>query len=276
MNNTLQEEISELLAKIVLPEKMGILFSADSPLDKPVHGMPRLNVLLAKQMLFRLYEKGRLFEQRLEAPAFYYCTASGYQWAVGDSKQERRAISFCYFKEYIRVVIFNSRNDIIYYHTPEPLSPAGFKLIEALESLQQEGTSLELLGQLMRTLFSITVNQIRNMKGQNSLRLNRNWGRINAYLRAHRKESLSREKIALMFHLSPGSLSRLAKKYTGMEFSKLRNLYKLELADELLRSTDMTIEEIAEECGFNYTSYFHRCFLEHFGMTPKKRRESLI
>ena len=93
MNNTLQEEISELLAKIVLPEKMGILFSADSPLDKPVHGMPRLNVLLAKQMLFRLYEKGRLFEQLLEAPAFYYCTASGYQWAVGDSKQERRAIS---------------------------------------------------------------------------------------------------------------------------------------------------------------------------------------
>ena len=44
-------------------------------------------------------------------------------------------------------------------------------------------------------------------------------------------------------------------------------------ADELLRSTDLNIDEIADECGFNYTSYFHRCYLEHFGITPKKRRE---
>lgn len=274
MNNDLHQEVADQLSRIVLPEDLGVLYSADSPLDKPVHGMPRLNLLLKGDMRFKLYEKGSFFVQQLEAPAFYYCSAPGYQWSTGNSDEGRQCVSFCYYRDYIRVVIYNAKDDIIYYHTLEPLSPAGFKLLEAMESLQQEKCSAEILLSLMRTLFAVTVKQISQSEGQGGHRISRNWNRINSYLRAHRAESLSREKVAAVFHLSPGSLSRLARKNAGMEFSKLRTLYKLELADELLRSTDMTIEEIAETCGFNYTSYFHRCFLNHFSVTPKKRRES--
>ena len=268
-----QQEIAEILSEITLPEKMEYLYSSDSPLDKPVHGIPRLNLLVKESLHFQLYENGKFFHQQLDAPAFYYCTASGYQWAAEGPEQERQAISFCYFKEYIRVVIVHSATDVIYYHSPQPLSSGGFMLLEALEHLQQESAPGEVVLHLMKALFSVTVDQLCNMEGNYAPRLNRNWEKINSYLRAHRTENLSREKLAELFHLSPGSLSRLAKKYTGMEFSRLRLIYKLELADELLHSTDMTADEIAARCGFNYTSYFYRCFNNHFGVTPRQRRE---
>ena len=134
----------------------------------------------------------------------------------------------------------------------------------------------EIMITLLKTLFSLTVAQLENDPcSEPARRLNQTWSRVNAYLRAHRTENLSREKIASLFRISPGFLSRLAKRYTGMKFSKLRTVYKLELADELLRSTDMNIDEIADECGFNYTSHFHRCYRDHFGITPRRRRDTL-
>lgn len=275
LNNTQQHEIAEILGKITLPEKMEFLYSSDSPLDKPVHGMPRLNLLLDKSLDFQLYEKGKFFSRQLDAPAFYYCSASGYQWANDSEERARQAVSFCYFKEYIRVVIFNSADDILYYHSPSPLSAGGSKLLEALEHLHSESAPPAVLLSLMKSLFTVTVQQLREHQGEYAPRFSFSWGRINAYLRAHREEDLSREKVAALFHISPGSLSRLAKKNTGMEYSKVRLLYKLELADELLRSTELTTDEIASRCGFNYTSYFYRCFYKHFGITPRKRRETL-
>jgi len=273
-NDDLKSDVMEELLRIELPEKMGLLYSHESPLDKPVHGMPRLNVLLENTMVFRLWKEGRICEYRLEAPAFYYCTADGFQWAV-DSNQPRKAVSFCYFREYIRVVIYRSKSDITCYHSTCPLSPGAWQLIEAVETLHKEAPGAEeRLIPLLKALFDLTCFQLGNdPRTEPKRRLNRTWNRINTYLRAHRTENLSREKIASLFQLSPGSLSRLAKKYTGMKFSKLRIVYKLELADELLRSTDLNIDEIADECGFNYTSYFHRCYLEYFGITPKRRRE---
>lgn len=271
-----QQEIAEILSKIILPEKVEYLYSSASPLDKPVHGIPRLNLLLKEHLNLQLYENGKFFHRQLEAPCFYYCTASGYQWAAEGPEQERQAISFCYFKEYIRVVIVHSATDVIYYHSPLPLSSGGFMLLEALEHLQQESAPREVVLHLMKALFTLTVDQICNMEGNYAPRLNRNWEKINSYLRAHRAENISREKLAEQFHLSPGSLSRMAKKYTGMEFTRLRLIYKLELADELLRSTDMTADEIAARCGFNYTSYFYRCFYHHFGITPRQRREGNV
>lgn len=275
MNNEQQQKIVEFINNIVLPEKMEFLFTSDSPLDKPVHGIPRLNLLWENSFELQLYEKGNFFNRLLDAPAFYYCTASGYQWANESHDQDRKVLSFCYFKEYIRAVLRNSAEDIIWYHTPGPLSPGGFQLLAALEKLQQESAPPEVLLSLMKSLFAVTVKQLQEIRGEHSPRFNSNWDRINVYLRAHRAENISRDKLAALFHLSPGSLSRLAKQHTGMEFSKLRLLYRLELADELLRSTDLTTEEIAARCGFKYTSYFYRCFYNHFGITPRKRRNNL-
>lgn len=48
--------------------------------------------------------------------------------------------------------------------------------------------------------------------------------------------------------------------------------YKMSLAEQLLKNTDKSILEIAELCGYDYTSHFCTAFKRRFGKSPKKIR----
>lgn len=51
---------------------------------------------------------------------------------------------------------------------------------------------------------------------------------------------------------------------------------RLMYAAELLGSTDMSISQIAEQCGYDSDSYFMRQFKQHRGCTPTEYRRSLL
>ncbi|MEO1836931.1 MAG: helix-turn-helix transcriptional regulator, partial [Akkermansiaceae bacterium] len=44
--------------------------------------------------------------------------------------------------------------------------------------------------------------------------------------------------------------------------------------EELLRSSDKTVETIAEEAGFEHPNYLHQVFRQRYGMTPNQFRQS--
>ena len=46
---------------------------------------------------------------------------------------------------------------------------------------------------------------------------------------------------------------------------------RLARADELLRTTDMTIQQVALELGFSSPGYFTKCYKEYFGHLPSAR-----
>lgn len=71
---------------------------------------------------------------------------------------------------------------------------------------------------------------------------------------------------------SPTHLRRLFR--TGLGISPKRYLLerRLQRAAELLRSTDHTVQQVAEACGFESLSYFHRRFKTRFGCTPVEFR----
>ncbi|MDO4994698.1 MAG: helix-turn-helix domain-containing protein [Bacteroidales bacterium] len=62
---------------------------------------------------------------------------------------------------------------------------------------------------------------------------------------------------------------RQANGQTPTDF--LRNI-RLDRAAELLRTTDRSVNEVADLVGFSYASYFTRCFKERFGVAPKDYR----
>lgn len=47
---------------------------------------------------------------------------------------------------------------------------------------------------------------------------------------------------------------------------------RVEAAVSLLRTTDLSIQEIGRQCGFDSPSYFGKVFREHMEMTPKDYR----
>ncbi|MFH5185078.1 helix-turn-helix domain-containing protein [Paenibacillus sp. TAB 01] len=86
-------------------------------------------------------------------------------------------------------------------------------------------------------------------------------------------EELSLESIAEAEHLSSYALSRMFKQHVGINFIDYLTEIRLEKAKELLCSTDLKLNEVAERVGYQH-SYFSRIFKKNVGMTPSKYRDN--
>lgn len=94
------------------------------------------------------------------------------------------------------------------------------------------------------------------------------------YIEAHYTEAITQNEIAKVVYLTPGHLSRLFKKETGVSINQYVNDRRLAQAKELLISTDVSINEVALRSGFGSSSYFITSFRKLTGETPQKFREN--
>lgn len=78
--------------------------------------------------------------------------------------------------------------------------------------------------------------------------------------------------IAEDFHQSLPVLSRMIKKCTGYTFQELLMRKRFQKAIMFLVETELPVEEIALNVGYENQSYFYRQFKARYGMTPKQYR----
>lgn len=86
------------------------------------------------------------------------------------------------------------------------------------------------------------------------------------------EQNVSLDMLAQSMNYSAAYLSRLIKKNTGQSFSELLLDLRLKKSMELLRLTDMRINDIAAKAGYNDVSYFISIFKKCTGVTPKEWR----
>ncbi len=72
--------------------------------------------------------------------------------------------------------------------------------------------------------------------------------------------------------ISMSRLSHLFKDETGLTVKNYRLDQRLDLAAEMLASTDLPIKEIAYAAGYHHTSSFARAFKTHFSLSPNRYR----
>lgn len=60
----------------------------------------------------------------------------------------------------------------------------------------------------------------------------------------------------------------------GTGFIEYLNDYRLTMAERLLKSSDASVLEIAEQSGFDNLSYFNRIFKRKYGISPGKWRSA--
>lgn len=65
---------------------------------------------------------------------------------------------------------------------------------------------------------------------------------------------------------------RTCKTITGLTPSEYINQIRIEYAAHLLRSDEVSIDEVIESCGFDNNSYFYRLFKRQYGVTPRQYR----
>ena len=96
-----------------------------------------------------------------------------------------------------------------------------------------------------------------------------------AYINDHLKDGISMKEMAGLCHLSPSYFSRTFNRETGESFANYINRRKIALAKELLRETNKSISQIAEETGYINISNFIAVFKRLEGVTPSVYRQHM-
>lgn len=86
-------------------------------------------------------------------------------------------------------------------------------------------------------------------------------------------ENLSNEQfgvseLAEAMDMSRSNLLRKIKKQTKLSVSQFIRQVRLQQGLELLKQNSLTVSEISYQVGFGSTSYFIKCFREHYGHSP--------
>ncbi|MDT8306151.1 MAG: response regulator [Anaerolineae bacterium] len=84
---------------------------------------------------------------------------------------------------------------------------------------------------------------------------------------------LSLTAVADAVSLSPSHLSALFKEETGVTYMQHVTMLRIKKAQELLATTDQSVESVAHSVGYPNATNFYRRFRSEAGMTPGSYRE---
>ncbi|PLR69022.1 hypothetical protein CYJ36_00730 [Bacillus sp. UMB0893] len=110
----------------------------------------------------------------------------------------------------------------------------------------------------LRYFEEITVNQQMNI--------------CTKYITNHYQNDLTAKTVADQINISVPYFCKLFKKETGRSFVEYVTFVRLQRAVWMLRHTDKTIEQIADELGFNTPNYFSSTFKKYVSITPSEYR----
>lgn len=96
---------------------------------------------------------------------------------------------------------------------------------------------------------------------------------ISLYIQDNIKNDLSLKKMCVDLGYSYNYISGIFRKNFGINFSAYANQIRLEGAAEMLKFTDKTSAEIANDCGFSTIRNFNISFRKQFGMSPKEYKK---
>ena len=92
------------------------------------------------------------------------------------------------------------------------------------------------------------------------------------YIINHCNEQLSLESVAETFYVNKCYLSRIFKEVTSFTINEYINVHRINNAQMLLTDTDLSITEIALQCGYESLTYFEKVFKTYREISPLKYR----
>lgn len=155
-----------------------------------------------------------------------------------------------------------------FYHTSAAPTPALRKLLHLLAEVDDETAGAD----LARALFRLTRGFLANDNRSRTGKAERTFQEIRQYMSENFSLPLTREETAAYFQLNPNYLSRLFRQRSGSSFSEILRSMRLEHAAFLLRATDLLVDEITLQCGYQSTPFFTSAFHRHFGLPPGQYR----
>lgn len=145
-----------------------------------------------------------------------------------------------------------------------------------LDKMQQISTLLSILSMLNS---DENRKQLSSIPYSSTSWSNNNQTKINetiSYILGHLDKKLTVNELAERTSMVPQSFCRWFKKASGNSFITFLNTARIEMACQLLLTTEMPIRQIAFDCGFESLSHFNRTFKNTKDRSPRNFRNYLI
>lgn len=176
--------------------------------------------------------------------------------------------------------IFEKKKTIItHYHKGLPYYEILYSCIQEIDFLcehQPPYYEVALKSIWLRFFYTVLSNHhtLPTTTSSDSLILTRTKEAI-LYIQKHYEEPLTPDDLALYLGISTSHFMRFFKQSTSMTCTQYVNHYRLIIGSKLLRTTEDSILDISNSCGFSSLSYFNRLFKKQFGVTPSDYRRGI-
>ncbi len=96
------------------------------------------------------------------------------------------------------------------------------------------------------------------------------------FLQEHLSDpDLSTQMTAEHFHISDNTLQKIIKSQTGRTFAEYVEEGRIRKAIQLLKTTNLSVESIALECGFSSYNSMYKVFKRRYNLSPKAVAETM-
>ncbi|MBO7353071.1 MAG: helix-turn-helix transcriptional regulator, partial [Lachnospiraceae bacterium] len=138
------------------------------------------------------------------------------------------------------------------------------------ENNMPDGYTSEILLLLMKQFL---IDLVRRGTVMNDfVRSNDSFGRdietVIRYISENYSKPLTLEEAAASINLAPTYFSRKFKNVTGSNFRDFVISIRIRQASQMLLTTDDSVTEISQKCGFSSANYFKDCFRRIMGQSP--------
>ncbi|MFB5269175.1 response regulator [Paenibacillus enshidis] len=97
-----------------------------------------------------------------------------------------------------------------------------------------------------------------------------------AWIAENLSKDLTIQAIADHVYMNPSYFMRYFKMHTGLTILDYVTKLRMEKAKELLVNTNMRVQHVSEQAGYQNVKYFSRQFKQRFGCTPAKYRDKVL
>ncbi|WP_246245970.1 helix-turn-helix domain-containing protein [Paenibacillus lemnae] len=141
---------------------------------------------------------------------------------------------------------------------------------DELNHLLRMQTRNEIAGWFQHRLFKPVISILEDMADKQFVNITR---RILEIVHDHYEKDISLEYCAAILNFNPAYVSRVFKKEMDVSFSEYLSQYRMNVAKNLLDTTEMKVSEIGKKVSYTNISAFIRTFRRTFGITPGQYRD---
>ncbi|MFD2114968.1 helix-turn-helix domain-containing protein [Paenibacillus yanchengensis] len=92
------------------------------------------------------------------------------------------------------------------------------------------------------------------------------------YINEHFSQNIKVQAVAERTFMSPSHFQRRFKKITGVTFVNYLQNIRIQRCCELLKTTQISIQQVANQVGYQDMKFFHALFRKKIGVTPRQYR----